>query len=99
MIDKGKLDDIIELIKFELKKASLKYLPFHSTHEGFAILKEEVDELWDAIRLKASNKNRIPNTFEESLHVAAMIVRFIYDLIPTENITNEAMRLGEWDNT
>lgn len=34
----------------EYESASSRYPPFHSTHEGFAVLKEEVDELWDMVK-------------------------------------------------
>jgi len=43
------LDDI----KKELNDARMAFPNFHSYHEGYAVLKEEVDELWDA-----SNKKR-----------------------------------------
>lgn len=34
----------------ELELAQRKYNGFNSCHEGYAVIKEEVDELWDLIK-------------------------------------------------
>ena len=44
-----------------------KFKPFNSSHEGFAVLKEEVDELWDAIK-----SNDLSAAQKEAIQVAAM---------------------------
>jgi hypothetical protein len=36
----------------EYKRASSKFPPFNSYHEGYAILNEELDELWDEVKKK-----------------------------------------------
>lgn len=41
-------------------------------HEFYAILKEEVDELWDAIKSDAPQ----PHVIEEAMQVAAMVFRY-----------------------
>ena len=41
-------------------------------HEFYAILKEEVDELWDAIKTDAPQ----PKVIEEAISVAAMVFRY-----------------------
>jgi len=48
-----------------------------SIHEGFAILQEEVDELWDEIKLKRPDKDKLR---KEALQVGAMALRFLVDL-------------------
>lgn len=50
---------------------------FRSAHEGYAILKEEVDELWDAVRA-----DDLDHAAMEAVQVAAMAIRFICDLAP-----------------
>jgi len=69
------LNQIIE----EFNVASLKFPPFHSAHEGFSVLKEEVDELWDEVKGHRSieNFNRMR---AEAVQVAAMALRFIVDV-------------------
>ena len=65
----------------EMADASGKFAPFNSGHEGFAVLKEEVDELWEAVKL---NKKRHPERNElmrkECIQVGAMALRFLHDM-------------------
>lgn len=78
-------DRAIFLTKEELHKASAMYMPFRSYHEGYAIVKEELDELWDEI--KNTHYNRYDGKNEhnedikkEAIQVSAMILRFLVDL-------------------
>ena len=64
----------------ELLKASAKFGPFASAHEGFAVLLEEVDELWDAVKIKQSDPTRVDKMRAEAIQVAAMALRFLVDL-------------------
>jgi hypothetical protein len=67
-------DDIDDEIDRAKKKFNERN--FNSTHEGFAVLKEEVDELWDEVKRNA-DKARLR---EEAIQVAAMAIRFINEL-------------------
>ncbi|MBC9913142.1 hypothetical protein [Chitinophaga varians] len=71
-------NNIAEAIDDELSKAKAKHgeNPFHSPHEGFAVLKEEVDELWDEVK-KDSDRETMK---KEAIQVAAMAIRFIREL-------------------
>ncbi len=46
----------------------------HSLHEGYAVLAEEVDELWDLVKMKAE-KREPQKIYEEALDIAAMALR------------------------
>lgn len=62
--------DFATLVKKEVKKAYANYGPHNSLHESFAILLEEVDELWDEVRKK--RKDRDPeNILLELVQIAA----------------------------
>lgn len=65
---------ISELILIELDKAYQKHGrdPW-GRHEFYAILKEEVDEMWDAIKADEP----LERVHEEAIQIAAMVVRFI----------------------
>ena len=63
----------------ELRTASNKFKPFASPHEGFAIIKEEVDELWEEIRKKSEYRNK-DLMRSEAKQIAAMAIRFMIDL-------------------
>jgi hypothetical protein len=66
----------IELVIDELEKANSKFPLFNSSHEGYAVLKEEVDELWDEIK---DNKNpmTVVRQRDEAIQVAAMAIKFL----------------------
>ena len=70
------LQEIIENVIVELVCAQGNFEDFNSAHEGYAVLKEEVDELWDEIKKKKRNAS---NMKKEANQVAAMAIRFIYD--------------------
>jgi hypothetical protein len=46
-----------ELIKQELFDAELKYPDYHSFHEGYAVLKEEVEELHEEVNYLVCKMN------------------------------------------
>lgn len=62
-------------IQNEYQKAVKKFPEFNSQHEGYAVLKEEVDEFWDNIKGNVD----IKLTKEEAIQVAAMAMRFLTD--------------------
>jgi NTP pyrophosphatase (non-canonical NTP hydrolase) len=66
---------ILAAIEHEVARAEAKFAPFNSSHEGIAIIFEEVDELWEAVR-----RNNRQQAIAEAYQVAAMAVRFIRDL-------------------
>jgi hypothetical protein len=66
------------MVRKELVRATkLHPRPFNSAHEGWAVIWEELDEMWDEVR--ANNKVLAR---EEAIQVAAMAVRFILDTSP-----------------
>lgn len=65
-------------IKNEVSRAkSLHPGDFHNLHEGYAVLLEEVDELWDEIKKK---KPSLEEVRKEAEQVAAMALRIIVEL-------------------
>ena len=71
-------DQLLLDISTELDEATATNAPFHSAHEGYAVILEEVDELWDEIKKKPANRNTIEMR-KEAIQVAAMAIRFIMD--------------------
>ena len=61
----------------ELKSATKKFGAFNSPHEGYAIIKEEVDELWDAVKDKNLGYG---DQRKECIQIAAMALRYILDV-------------------
>lgn len=63
------------LVVSELRIAQKRFPKFNSGHEGWAIIAEELDELWDDVKT-----NRIEDSIEEAVQVAAMAIRYIVDI-------------------
>lgn len=51
--------------------------PYNSAHEGYAVLAEEVDELWDEVKERDQLRARMRC---EAIQVAAVAVRFVEDV-------------------
>lgn len=63
----------------EIKRAFQKFPRKHaSAHEGFAVLKEELDELWDEVKINPKNRIKA-NMRKEAKQVAAMAIRFMVE--------------------
>jgi len=67
----------------ELLRAVEKFTPFHSGHEGYAVILEELDELWDEVKKRPSERNT-QKMRGEAVQVAAMAIRFITDVCEKE---------------
>ena len=65
-------------ILHEYVKATEIYGPFSSYHEGYAIILEELEELWDEIKKKPEERNSV-RIKREAIQTAAMCLRFIVD--------------------
>lgn len=75
---------IIEKINLELDKCDNEHKPFSSSHEGYGVLLEEVDELWDEIKLsKKYNANK--RMVNEAIQIASMAIKFIENLYKEDN--------------
>ena len=73
--------DIFDAIVAELQAATAANGDFHSAHEGYAVILEEVDELWDEVKLNPrKNPQRNAMMRKEAIQVAAMAVRFVLDV-------------------
>jgi hypothetical protein len=76
-----RIDAILACVKAELLKATRKHGSMESGHEGYAVILEELDELWDLVK---SDQGRELAAMEEATQIAAMAVRYIFDLAPAE---------------
>ncbi len=77
MTDSEKLTRLLAVVRMELETATLKFGPIASAHEGYALILEEMDELWEAIKSKDASREDMQG---EAVQVAAMAVRFLLDV-------------------
>ncbi|MDR3586289.1 MAG: hypothetical protein P4L59_13365 [Desulfosporosinus sp.] len=69
---------VAELLIKELRRANRIYgTSFASSHEGYAVMLEELDELFEEIRQKHPDKERLR---EEAIQVGAMAMKFIMSI-------------------
>ncbi len=64
-------------VEVELFKAVRKFDPFNSPHEGYAVILEELEELWDHAK---ANTGRSAEARQEAIQVAAMALRYVLDV-------------------
>lgn len=79
--------DIVDRVVGELRLAIATYVPFNSAHEAYAVLKEEVDELWDEVKKEKESVRNERTVHSEAIRdelvqVAAMAIRSVLDLFP-----------------
>lgn len=77
--------DIINQVEIQIQYAIIKYGNFNSTHEAYAVLKEELDEFWDIVKknidYKESNDDYIKmKMIEELIQIAAISIRVANEL-------------------
>ena len=75
--------EVLNAVYTEFQKAAAKFPKFNGAHEGYAVLLEEVDELWDEVKLNHSDRSK-RRMREEAIQIAAMAMRFIMDVCDAE---------------
>lgn len=63
----------------ELCRAVQLHPPCSNTHGAYAVILEELDELWDLVKQKHPEQERLR---EEAIQVAVTAIRFVLDHCP-----------------
>lgn len=69
---------------FEYTNARRKFPPMASAHEGYAVIKEEFDELWEIIKQKQSERN-YSDLRKETIQLGAMALAFLIEIVDEYN--------------
>ncbi len=77
------ISDLTPLLEKEMAFGRKEHGEYHSAHEHYAVLQEEVDEWWDAIK-----GNMADSCQYELLQVAAVALRYIIENGDAESIAN-----------
>jgi len=68
-------------MKEEYEFAVREWEPYNSGHEGWAVIKEELDELWvEVMDNKRGDGRRKAAMKKEAIQVAVTALRFVHDL-------------------
>lgn len=71
--------DAFVLVDLELRSACRLFPAFASPHEGYAIILEEMDELWDLLKRQYNDRPK-EEMRKEATQIASMALRFMIDL-------------------
>jgi hypothetical protein len=75
--------ELVHDVLAELVRATSMFGKFNSSHEGYAVFLEEVDELWDHVKMKQTKRD--PQAMRsEAVQCAAMAIRFGTDCCTEE---------------
>lgn len=72
------IKQLLKEVEHELLCAQAQYPGFHSLHEAYAVVAEEMDELWEHVRKKKSHEVGASGR-GECIQIAAMALRAIMD--------------------
>ncbi len=70
----NELENIIKNIEKEIQYAESKFPGFNSSHEGYAIILEEVDELWELVKAHSHDYKK---EYNEAKQIACTAIRFM----------------------
>lgn len=80
----GRYGEAVEEVYREVQRAKTMFTTdFVNQHEGYAVILEELDELWQEVKKNQRNYD-IPAQRKEAIQCAAMCIRFIAELTNKE---------------
>ena len=68
----------------ELDRARLRFPTMASAHEGYALIAEEFDELWDIVKQKQTQRD-YAELRKETVQLGAMVLAFLIEIVDAEN--------------
>lgn len=68
------MNELIPLVTKEMQWAYEKHGPYHNAHEQYAVMQEEVDEWWQAVKGNYSD-----SALYELIQVAAVALRYVIE--------------------
>lgn len=79
-MEKQDYKTITDMVLAEVERAKTLFPDdFVNQHEGYAVLLEEVDELWEEVKKNQRNYDLLAQR-KEAIQVAAMAIRFATEL-------------------
>lgn len=74
-----RIEALMAEVVAEVRRAEAKHRPIASPHEGYAVILEELDELWEHVR---ADTGRTPAARKEAIQIAAMGLRYALNVAP-----------------
>lgn len=68
----------------ELDQARRRFPTMASAHEGYAVILEELDEVWDIVKQKQTERD-YAKLRKETVQLGAMVLAFLIEVVDTNN--------------
>lgn len=68
------------IVQEELNRAREMHGPMNSIHEGYAVILEELDEVWDEVKKKTKDRD-LKHLLKELIQVSAMCQKMAEDVV------------------
>ncbi len=78
-VESERILEALGLVEQELLRAMQLHDSMTSAHHGYAVILEELDELWDEVKKRSSIRD-LDHMWREAIQVAAMGLRFAIDV-------------------
>lgn len=89
-----KRHSVTTLVNQSLDKAIALHGPMRGFHEAYAVILEELDEVWEEVKRIKSNADPVTDDMVKELtHVAAMAMRALVDLCPDKETAEDTSGL------
>lgn len=76
-LEKTRQAIVLNMVADELSRALIIHGSMTSPHEGYAVILEELDELWTETM---ANRGHSERAMKEAIQIAAMGLRYVMDL-------------------
>ncbi len=80
ILDQLKTKTFSQLAHEELKRARAMHGPMNSIHEGYAVILEELDEVWDEVKKKTKHRD-LNGLLKELIQISAMCQKMAEDVV------------------
>jgi small nuclear ribonucleoprotein (snRNP)-like protein len=77
---------VVHEVQLELANARKLHGPIRGYHEGYAVILEELDELWEIVKMNThhegglTREQKLKMLRKEAIQIAAMAIRFVEDV-------------------
>lgn len=72
----------LRIIRQEIERSRNMHGSFNGSHEGYAVILEEVEELWAEVKKKNRDHDAMK---KECIQIAAMAIKFAEDICNPQN--------------
>lgn len=83
----------LKMVEAEVKFTEEERSSMFTPHEGWAVIKEEMDELWEEVR---SGQGTTHRGVTEAVQIAAAAIRYLTDLCDEETVVDHDAKLVAW---